>query len=245
MTGPPASHATAVVLAAHGDRGGGFSNAALLAHCAVLRDSGRFAHVAAGVLKGDPSLDDALAAAARSGASRVVVYPVFMADGFFVRTRLAERVAAADLPQPWEIFPPLGIDPELPQIVLNHAVQAAHGAGFAPAASRLLLVGHGSKFGPASADATRTAAAAIAEANVFAGLDTAFLEEPPSVEHVLQAARRQPVVVSGFFSGDGMHASDDVPAAIAKSRCSAVYAGSVGNDSAISALILRRLVGSR
>lgn len=244
MTPVAAAADTAVVLASHGDRGGGFSNAALLAHCAALRASSCFALVTAGVLKGEPSLDDALAEAARATAARVVVYPVFMADGFFVKTRLAERVAAAGLPQPWEILPPLGIDPDLPKIVLRHAEKAALMADFAPAASTLLLVGHGSKFGPASADATRAAAATIAQVNVFAEVATAFLEEPPSIEDALHAVP-PPVVVSGFFSGDGMHAADDVPDAIARSGCTAVYAGSVGNDSAISALIQRRLIASR
>jgi sirohydrochlorin ferrochelatase len=108
----------------------------------------------------------------------------------------------------------------------------------------LLLVGHGSKFGPASADATRTVAAAVKDANIFADVATAFLEEAPSIDDALRHASG-PVIVSGFFSGDGMHAGDDVPDAIARSGRGAIYAGSIGNYSAISALILRRLIGSR
>jgi sirohydrochlorin ferrochelatase len=223
---------TAVVLAAHGDRGAGHTNAALLRHRAALQASGRFALVAAGVLKGDPSLELALAEAAASGASRVVVYPFFMADGYFVKTRLAERVAAAPPGLPWEIFPPLGLDPDLPGIVLRCAERAAGAAGFAPAATTLLLVGHGSKLGPASADATRSVAAALSRTGVFSSIATAFLEEPPSVEEALRS-QRGPVVVSGFFSGDGMHAGDDVPAAMAKCAVHATYTGPIGNDSAI------------
>lgn len=244
MTAEQQSTATAVVLAAHGDRGGSFSNAALLAHRDALRSGGDFACVSAGVLKGEPSLEDALAAAIASRPARIVVYPVFMADGFFVRTRLADRVAAAALSVPWEIFPPLGTDADLPELVLRHAERAAGKMGFAPAATTLLLVGHGSKFGPASADATRVVAKAVKDLKVFADTATAFLEEPPLVEEALAAAKG-PVVVSGFFAGDGMHAGDDVPNAIARCAATAIYAGSVGNDSAISELILRRLVTSR
>lgn len=242
MGSPPGD--LAVVLAAHGDRGAGFTNAALLAHRHVLDNAACFASVTAGVLNGTPGLDEALATAAASSADRIAVYPFFMADGFFVRTRLAERIAAANLPKRWEIFPPLGIDPGLPALMLDHAEAAAVTAGFAPAASTLLVVGHGSKFGPASANATRDAAAIVADAGVFAAVTTAFLEEPPSIAEALRAARG-PVVVSGFFSGEGMHAGDDVPTAIANSKSRAVYAGPVGGLTTVSELILRRLKVAR
>lgn len=235
---------TAVVLAAHGDRGGGFTNAALFAHRHALDAAARFLSVSAGVLKGAPALEDALADAQASGAGRIVIYPFFMADGFFVRTRLAERVSAANLQVRWEILPPLGIDPGLPGIILNRALAAAADAGFAPATTTLIVAGHGSKLGPASADATRAAAEAIADAAVFGAVTTAFLEEPPSIEEALRAAR-SPVVVSGFFSGEGMHAVDDVPYALANSRTRAIYAGPIGPDPAISELILRRLSATR
>lgn len=235
---------TAVVLAAHGDRGGGFTNSALFAHRHALDASARFLSVAAGVLKGDPPLEQALADAQASGAGRIAVYPFFMADGFFVRTRLAERVSAANLKVRWEILPPLGIDPGLPGIILNQALSAAASAGFAPAATTLIVAGHGSQLSPASADATRAAADAIADVSIFGAVATAFLEEPPSIEQALRAARA-PVVVSGFFSGEGMHAADDVPNALANSKVRAIYAGPIGPDPAISELILRRLSASR
>ncbi|MDO9383985.1 MAG: CbiX/SirB N-terminal domain-containing protein [Hyphomicrobiaceae bacterium] len=240
----PASAEMAVVLAAHGDRGAGLTNSALLSHRQVLDDTKCFANVGAGVLKGEPALEDALAAAEASSASRIAIYPFFMADGFFVRTRLAERVAGANLTKRWEIFPPLGVDPGLPALMLDHAEAAAKGAGFAAATSTLLLAGHGSQLGPASADATRATAAAIKEANVFADVVSAFLEEPPSIEDALRVARG-PVVVSGFFSGEGLHAGDDVPDAIAKSGATAIYAGPIGRDRSISDLIFRRLNTAR
>lgn len=234
----------AVVLAAHGDRGAGSTNSALLAHREALAAALCFASVTAGVLKGDPTLEDALAVAEASPASRIAIYPFFMADGFFVRTRLAERINAASLTKRCEIFPPLGADPGLPALLLDHAEAAAARAGFAPATSTLLIAGHGSKLGPASADATRAAADVVRDANVFAAVAAAFLEEPPFIEDALRAARA-PVVVSGFFFGDGMHAGDDVPAAIAKSGVRAVYTGPLGGEASISELIFRRLNNAR
>lgn len=230
----------AVVLAAHGDRGGAGANTALFAHCQVVAESHRFCSVTAGVLKGDPSLEAALAAAGTSGARHIAIYPFFMADGFFVNIRLRQRIEAASLEVPWQLLAPLGIDEELPDLVRRSAEGAAQAAHFAPAAADLLVVGHGSQLGPASADATRAVAACLRRIAGFRRVDTAFLEEPPSVETALQSAN-EPIVVSGFFSGDGLHAAEDVPRAIAASGRNAVYAGPIGRDPAVAGLILKRL----
>ncbi len=239
MTPANGDNSVAVVLAAHGDRGGGFTNAALLAHRDALSSAGAFASVSAGVLKGDPELESALAQAAASGASRIAVYPFFMADGFFVRKRLTDRLNEATLQLPWQMLPPLGIDPDLPGLMIAHALACASSAGIDAAETSLLVVGHGSKFGPASADATRAAAARVEAQAMFAGVATAFLEEPPSIQDALKAMSG-PVIVSGFFSGDGMHAGDDVPKAIEESGVNAIYAGPIGGQRSVSELIAKR-----
>lgn len=231
----------AVVLAAHGDRGGEDANAALLAHRDVVATSQRFRSVTAGVLKGDPPLEAALAAAAASGARHIVIYPYFMADGFFVNTRLRQRIEAAALALPWHLLPPLGLDEDLPDLMRRSAGSTAQAAHFAHAAADLLVVGHGSKLGPASSDATRVVAAHLTRIAGFRSVHTAFLEEPPSLQTALQSAH-EPIVVSGFFSGDGLHAGEDVPQAIAASRRRAVYAGPIGRDPAVADLILKRLL---
>lgn len=228
----------AVVLAAHGDRAGDDPNAGLLRVRDALARSGDFATVSAGVLKGEPTLESALADASQSGASAHVIYPMFMADGYFVRTVLADRVAAAGLPIRFTLTPPLGLEPELPSLMVSQALSAALKAGFKVPATRLLVVGHGSKFGPASAEATREAARKLAETSQFKWVETAFLEEEPSLEQSLKDPRS--TVVSGFFGGDGMHAGEDVPEALRRTRANAVYAGSLGADSAAIAALVRR-----
>lgn len=229
-------HDVAVILAAHGDRAGSTPNAGLLRHRDALARGAQFRLVTAGVLKGDPTLEDALAAALGSGAGRIAVYPLFMADGYFVRTVLPARVAAAGAGNSCRILPPLGLDLRLPPLILAAALRSARQAGFAPAASRLLLAGHGSALGPASADATRAAALRIAGLSDFAEVAVAFLEEPPFLDAEL-AGERRPAIVAGFFSGDGLHAGEDVPQAIRNTGATAVYAGPIGGSDAIPSLI--------
>ncbi len=226
----------AVILAAHGDRAGATPNAALLRHRDHLASHHHFRSVSAGVLKGEPALEHAVATALASGAGRIAVYPFFMADGYFTGKVLPTRIAEAGAAEACRILPPLGLDSNLPALIHAEALAAAHTANYTPADSRLLLVGHGSELGPASANATRAAAERIAGFGGFAEVVTAFLEEPPFLDDQL-AGTRLPTIVAGFFSGDGLHAGEDIPQAIRETGANAIYAGPIGGSPAIPGLI--------
>ncbi|MEW5962898.1 MAG: CbiX/SirB N-terminal domain-containing protein [Pseudomonadota bacterium] len=227
----------AVVLVAHGERGGDFSNGALHAHAEAVRVTGGFAAVASGVLNGTPAFEDALALAAASAARRILVYPFFMADGYFTNRVVPKRIADAGLTERCRVLTPLGLDPGLPQLLLAEALATAARAGLDPAASRLLVVGHGSKGPRASIRATEEVAALVAGEQRFQSVATAFLEEPPFLDDML-VGRRPPTVVVGFFSGDGLHASEDVPEAIAAMASDAVYTGAIGSKPGVDGLIV-------
>ncbi len=224
-----------LVLAAHGDRGGDDPNRSLDGHAAALSLSQRFSFVGLGLLKGEPSLEHALHAAAGSGGE-VVVYPFLMAGGFFADKVLVRRVQEAGFEHRCRILAPLGSDPALPGLIADAACGRARAAGLAPETSTLLMVGHGSKLGPASRLATEAAAQAIRGLAAFASVATAFIEEPPRVADALSVLDG-PVVVLGFLSGDGLHAGEDIPAAIAASGRCALYAGSAGTLPGLPALI--------
>jgi sirohydrochlorin ferrochelatase len=224
----------AVVLAAHGDRGGATPNAALERQAEAVRALTGLP-VWTGVLKGEHTIEQALGAAAASGAASIAVYPLFMADGYFV-SKVRDRIAASGFESRVSLLPPLGLDPGLPDVLVEEAASMAPLKGLDPASSRLLIVGHGSKLGPASATATRKAAARAALAHRFMSVTTAFLEEEPFLEEALVAASA-PTVVAGFFFGDGMHAGEDVPDAIAETGANAIYTGAIGNSPAVAPLI--------
>ncbi len=109
---------------------------------------------------------------------------------------------------------PTGLNPRLAEIVAGIAAETATAAGLAAAAARLLIVAHGSSKDPASRLAAEAAAKAIAGLRRFAGVDTAFLEEPPFLDERLRALPG-PLIVSGFFIGEGMHGAEDMAAAVA------------------------------
>lgn len=225
-----------LILAAHGERGGTGNNGSLIGHAEAMASAPGIAAVAAGVLKGDPTLEDALASVAAEGATDILVYPFFMSDGYFVEKVLPQRIRDAGHERKARILPPLGLDPGLPALMLETALKSAGEAGYDPAACRLLVVGHGSQGSRASALATELMALKLANKGIFSDVTAAFLEEAPFVRESLEG-ERPPTVVAGFFSGDGLHAAQDVPEAIAWSGAQAVYAGSIGGHIGIAGLI--------
>lgn len=234
----------AVVLVAHGDQGDSARtqaldrNRALAKHSDALSASNTFRRVACGVLKGSPTLESALDAVRATQSDAVVVYPFFMSDGYFVKTVLAQRLKDYALGRPVLVCPPLGLDPKLPDLVWRQALEVAKDANIQAQSARLLIVGHGSKFGPASANTTRSVAEAV-KTNPqcrFADIDVAFLEEAPFLSEQL-AIDAGPTIVSGFFNGDGLHAGEDVPNAIAAANNGAIYAGPIGDADGVARLI--------
>ncbi len=224
----------ALVLAAHGDRGSAARNAVLCRHASSLKD--KFRSVSFGVLNGEPRLGDALAEAECTDASLIVVYPFFMSGGYFVSVKLAREIERAKLAKTATVLPPLGHDPALPPLLLEHSVGIAKAAAYDPAVTRILIAGHGSKFGRASAEATEAAAEAVRRASPFAKVATAFLEEPPFLADMLQT-EKMPAVVAGFFSGEGMHGHDDVPQIMEKSGVPCIYTRPIGSHPQIPMLI--------
>lgn len=227
---------TAALIVAHGERGGKFDNELLrsLSKCVSAMTDG--IHVAAGVLNGDPGLDDALEGFAAGGYRELLVYPFFMSGGYFSGKVLPDRIGAKDRPFDWRVLDPLGLDGSLPEVILEEGLEGARREGWRPADTRLLLVGHGSTKSRASADAADLVARAVADRVVFGAVETAFIEEPPMVLDALKASMA-PTVVIGLFSGHGLHAQDDMAEALSASGVPAVYTGPIGAARGIAGII--------
>ncbi len=230
----------ALVLAAHGDRGSADRNAVLRRHTAAVEALGVCGKVSAGVLNGEPLLQDVLREVASDEIAQILIYPFFMSDGYFVKKILPDRIALAGIALPVSVLAPLGLDPRLPDLLLRRSLDTANDAGFNPKTTRLLIAGHGSKFGRASAKATNAMANAVSASGEFGKVVTAFLEEPPFLLDEL-TSEKTPTVVAGFFSGEGMHGHDDVPAAMERCPAPCAYTRPIGSDPEV-ALLIRRTV---
>jgi sirohydrochlorin cobaltochelatase len=169
----------ALLLAAHGERRAGTGNAGVAGLAARLAAADVATEIGFGFLKGEPSIGDAVR---RLAARDLLVYPLFLSDGYFTRTLLPRRLEQAGAlagDRAVHILPPLGLDPALIGLILDRAQAVARAHGWVPACANLVLLAHGSSNNPASRRAAERVVAKIAALGVFARVRPAFLEEPP------------------------------------------------------------------
>ncbi len=169
-----------------------------------------------------------------------MIYPLFMADGYFVNVAIPRQLANQD-GRAVQVHTPLGLHPELPRLVANLALNAAHDENTDPGTHELLLAAHGSKHEPASRLASEDMAAKLRALGIFAGVSVGFLEEAPFVADQLSAISR-PVIVVGLFAGQGMHGAGDVPQAVRESgRADVILAPPLVSSPGLTELAIRQI----
>ena len=155
--------------------------------------------------------------AAPGGLDRVVAgfegapflaYPMFMSDGWFVSTRLPDRLRAAGGSA--HVLPPFGLDPALPDLVRRTALAAIREQGMEARATTVLLTAHGSPRDPRPRRAARAQAAALTGA--VKAVRFGFVDEAPGIE---QMARIDgPAITLPLFAATNGHVRQDVAAAL-------------------------------
>lgn len=140
---------------------------------------------------------------------------------------MLHRHLADSAPTKIAVMRPLGHQPGLPSLLLKESLRTADAAGFVPSQTRLLVVGHGSRLAREPAASTARIADSLRNSGIFAAVKPAFLEEQPLLRSELKNAGL-PTVVAGFFSGEGVHAWRDVPAAIEEAGGRVAYTGPIG-----------------
>ena len=226
-----------ILLAGHGAPRHAAAQQSIIAQAAALA-AATGAVVQPGFLTAEPSVASAVSAL---GEGPVTVLPMFMADGYLVRTAVPRALGRSA-----QILPPLGVMPGLAAVISTRARSACAATGIDPASSTLLLVGHGSARSDASRRAVLAQARLVADMALFRMIETAFIEEAPSIDDQCRQILGD-VVVMGFFAAPGGHASEDVPRLIADDPWGAtrrlVYAGAVGADPAIVPLLADAITG--
>lgn len=179
-----------------------------------MRQAHRFADVAVGFMRGQPSIEEAVA---HVTSDAIRIYPLFLSDGYYVSEAIPKRLGINDgvdaLGHHIVVEEPLGRNPHLPGLLASAAAAAAMRRGIPPSEANLLLVAHGSEHAPNSAETARLIMQGVIHAGAFASVDVSFLEEAPFFSAAIHTCAR-PTFVLGLFAGGGMHATDDVHEAI-------------------------------
>jgi sirohydrochlorin ferrochelatase len=193
--------------------------------------------VEAGFISGVPTIGDAIAAL---DAQNVIVYPLFMADGYFGQTvlnRLVEEARRGRQGGSITVLPPLGLDPALADFAVTKSASAATSLGTSPKQVTLVLLAHGSACRRASAMAAERTAKNARAHGLFADVRISFLDEAPSLEMAMSEIEGA-IAVAGLFSGDGLHGGDDAKRLMAQlNRDDVIYVGNVGLFSGLEKLI--------
>lgn len=140
-----------------------------------------------------------------------LIYPWFMAEGWFTRTLLPRRLKAAGLDTPRQL-PAFGHDPALAALLARTATKAAL-AHDLPETATLLLAAHGSQVSRASATRTEELAAELRRLTRF-HVVTGFVEEAPFLTDAARIDR--PALCLPLFATRAGHVAQDVPEALAK-----------------------------
>ncbi|MDF0602862.1 CbiX/SirB N-terminal domain-containing protein [Psychromarinibacter sp. C21-152] len=228
----PKAPATEALIVAHGQPSDPAPAEAALAKLAAqvqaLRPEGP---VRAATMAAPAALESALATA----GGPVLVYPLFMAAGWFVTDALRKRLAGA----PATVLRPLGLDPGLEAVALRGLRVSAARRGWSEGETEVLLAAHGSATGTAAGRAAQGFAAALA-ARWPGPVAAGFVEQAPGVDEVARGMGARMLCLP-FFAANGNHVRDDVRTALAAAGRADALLPPLGAHPAVPELIAAAL----
>lgn len=236
---PDRPAAAPVVIVAHGSPADPVPQEAALAALAARVGAALPGRVVRGAtLAAEGALEAAL-----EGLAAPLVYPFFMAEGWFTGTALPRRLAGCGaLPGATQLRP-FGTDPDLPALMAAIAHEAAAVARLDMAQTTLLLAAHGSRVSRTSADTTLAMAKALRATTPFRSVTAGFVEEAP---FLADAARGLgPGICLPFFALRAGHVLTDLPEALAEAGFQGPLLPAVGEHPAAAALIARAILRAR
>jgi len=139
-------------------------------------------------------------------ADGAVVYPFFMARGWFAGQVLPRRIDTIS----HHMACPFGLDPALPALVAHAITLEIAQRGWTDQTFDLLLAAHGSARGPKAAQATNDFAAALRALLPQARIIPGFIEQTPTIETAAKALQHRALCLP-FFAQSGDHSRNDIP----------------------------------
>lgn len=167
--------------------------------------------------------EPAAMARAVTGRSGGVVFPMFMAGGWFTRVQIPKRLAEAG-GTGWVVLEPFGCDPAVHDLCVTLVREAA--------ARDVILAAHGSFKSSVPSDIAAHVAGRIAGetgAEVAAG----FIDQEPQ----LSTLTGRGGICLPFFAAEGGHVSDDLPQALAEAGFTGRILPPVGLDARVPGII--------
>ncbi len=169
---------------------------------------------------------------------RLLVFPHFMADGWFSTEELPRRLRDAGAGE-FDILPAFGLDPAVLRLCLRRAEEAVLAERYAPGEAVLLLAAHGSPTDPRPAAVARAAARFLAESRMFREVRTGFVDQAPFLADAARIDR--PALCLPFFASRAGHVKADLPEALAKAEFPGPTLAPIGADAEAPGIIAAAL----
>jgi sirohydrochlorin ferrochelatase len=158
--------------------------------------------------------------AARPGA---LIYPMFMADGWFTQVQLPKRLAPEVGPQ----LVSFGLDCTLPMLAANWVRSVCTERTLDPYGIDLVIAGHGSGKSRRVSEATQAFADRVAAGLKPNSVRCGFVEEDPALTDALTGLAANAICLP-FFAAKRGHVLDDLPKAVTASGFSGVVLDPIG-----------------
>lgn len=179
---------------------------------------------------------------ALQGDGDPLVFPLFMADGWFIRSLLPRRLAEAGAPG-LRILTPFGLLPDTGALAADVLREALAERGWTAAETVLILAAHGSGRSPYPADAARALQSAIAMHLAFAESRLGFIEQAPELVEVAEGAGPRALCLPLFVARWG-HVEDDIPAALHAAGFEGATLPPIGTDPRVPKLIAKAVAAA-
>jgi sirohydrochlorin ferrochelatase len=174
----------------------------------------------------------------------LIVYPMFMADGWFSQTELPRRLiaAGADVAR-LQVLTPFGLDPLLPALCARRAVEAAMAAGIDPRGATLVVAAHGAPKHKRPAEVTWLVARGAARIGGFARLACGFVDQAPFLADALRIDG--PAICLPFFATRASHVLEDLPEALNAAGFAGPVLAPIGLDQGLPEMIAAAILRAR
>lgn len=208
----------ALVVLGHGTTQNADSAAPVFQHAAELRRRRIFAEVREAFWKQPPHITEVLPTLT---APRVFIAPLFISAGYFGGEVIPRELGFG--PEgvrqteggPQYYCQPVGTHDSMTRVLLARArdiiAQFPFPRAPKPADITLFIAGHGTERNANSRQAIEHQAELIRAQNLYAGVQTVFMEEAPRIAECPQLATTRNLVVVPFFISDGLHTQEDIP----------------------------------
>ena len=203
---------SALLIVGHGSTENPDSSTPYFEHADEIRRRGLFAEVHCCFWKEEPSMREAFY---MIDSDEVYVVPDFISEGYFTQDIIPREL---ELTGPTTVVRgktfhyclPVGVHRSMTGLILNRAAEVA--PGIDPAATTLIITGHGTGLNQNSTKSIRDQVDLIAASGAgYAAVLDAFMEERPFIANWDEMSETPNVIVVPFFISDGLHSCQDIP----------------------------------